>query len=148
MTRVTRNQIMDALLTQLEDNMPLVKTFTRRFSEYSSLSQSAQLPYLILTRARENYPQRAITGLPPKRNLKCEIFIYLSAGQDQSAIPDETVCDIMDQVDTALRPPVGQEALTLGGIIDHCYIMGDVIQVPGDLDGTGLMIIPLEVVIP
>ncbi len=148
MSRVTRNQIMDALLAQLEDNMPSIEQFSRRFVEWASISDSAQMPYLMLTRPRETYPQRAITGLPPKRTFKCDVTIYIASGKDQSVIPDELVCDIMDEIDVSMRPPIGQEVLTLGGLVDHCYVMGEIIEVPGDLDGIGLIMIPLEIVIP
>ena len=147
MSRVTRNQIMNALKAILSD-MSSIATVTRRFSEFNSISGSAQMPYLMLSKPKEMYPVRAITGLPPKRTFMVDITIYISAGQDQSSVPDEKVCDILDDLDLALKPPVGQEALTLGGLVDHCYINGEVICVPGDLDGIGLIMVPIEIVIP
>jgi hypothetical protein len=148
MTLITRNQIMDALKSQLSDNMTTVKNFVRKYQEFSNTSLSAEMPLLMICKPKESYPQRAITGLPPKRTWTVEIIINISVGQDQSVIPDETVCDIMDDLDNALRPPTGQDVLTLGGLVDHCYIMGDVVLIPGDLDGIGMIHVPLEIVVP
>ncbi len=145
---ITRTQIMNALLAQLQ-SMGAIATFTRRFSEFTGLSPSAQMPYLMLTRPREMYPQRPAIGLPAKRTFKCMVDIYLAVvGQDPNTIPDDAVCTIMDQLDIALKPPTGKEVQTLGGIVDHCYIVGEVIEVPGDLDGIGMIRVEIEIVVP
>ncbi len=145
---ITRNQIMDALMEVLEDNMPSIVEFTRRFKDLPSIATSAQMPYLMLTKPREQYPARAITQLPAKRTFRADITIALSAGTDQNGEPDRALCDILDQLDLALRPPVGSETLTLGGLVDHCYIEGDIICVPGDLDGIGMIQIPIVILVP
>lgn len=149
MTAITRNQIMDALKDLLEDEMSgTIKTFTRRYKEFTSTSMSAEMPILMICKPKESYPQRKITSLPPIRTWMVEIIINISTGQAQNSIPDEMVCDILDLLDSALRPPTGSEVLTLGGLVDHCYIMGDIICVPGDLDGIGMIHVPLEIVLP
>ena len=148
MTRITRNQIMDALLAQFEDNMTTVKFFERKFQEFSQTPMSGDMPILMLCKTKENYPPRAIKSEPPKRTFTVEAIIYISAGQDQNATPDETVCDIMDDVDLALRPVGVNKTQTLGGLVSHCYIEGDVICVPGDLDGLGMIHVPLTIVLP
>lgn len=141
-----RNEVMDNLSTVLK-TMPSIKTVSRRYKDYSSVSVSL-MPYLILMKPREQYPPRAISALPAKRTFKAELVIYISAGSDQTTIPDETVCDLMDELDTIFRPPIGSQTLTLSGLVDFCYIDGEVLCVPGDLDGIGLMHVPLTIVVP
>ncbi len=147
MSVITRNQIMDALKALIED-MDTIALVSRRFQEFTSLSGSAEMPYAMICKPKESYPQRAITGLPPKRTWTVEIIIYISVGNDQTDTPDETVNDILDELDFTLKPGVGKEVQTLGGLVDHCYIMGDIICVPGDLDGIGMIHVPLEIVVP
>ena len=147
MTVVTRNQIMNALLA-LFDDMKTVTTVSRRFKDMTQTSQSALMPYLALTRPKEIYPPRASIQLPPKRTWTCFAEIFLSVGQNQSVIPDEAVCNIMDEIDAVIKPPVGKQVQTLGGLVDHCYIEGEVIEVPGDLDGIGFIRIPIKIVVP
>ncbi len=144
----SRNDIMDALLSLLESNMPSIVTFTRKYKEFSNTSLSSEMPYLMLCKPREQYPARPIKSLPAKRSFTTEIIINISAGIDQNSIPDETVCDIMDELDLALRPTQGNQTQTLGGLVDHCYIEGDVICVPGDLDGLGMIHVPVTIMLP
>ena len=144
---ITRNQIMNALVKKLK-TMSTIKTVTRKFSEFTSVPMSAQMPYMMVTRPKDLYPPLAISALPAKRTFNVMLDIWLSKGQDQSVTPDELVCDIMDEIDLTLKPSAGQETQTLGGLVDYCNIIGTVIEVPGDLDGIGYISVPLEIVLP
>ena len=147
----TRTQIMNALLLQLQLNMPAIPpaSFVRRFADYNSISGSAAMPYLMLTRVSETYGPRSSIQLPPRRTMEVMIDIYVAApNQASNIIPDDAVCTIMDQLDSAFAPPIGSQVLTLGGLVDHCYIVGKVMEVPGDLDGIGVIRVPVEIVIP
>ncbi len=143
---ITRNQIMDAVKTRLE-NMDTVKSVSRRYKEFSQIPVT-EMPYVMLTKPREMYPSRAISSLPPIRNYKLDITILLSDGIDPNNTPDELLCDILDDMDLVLKPPVGSQTQTLGGLVDHCYIEGEIICVPGDLDGIGMIQVPLIIVVP
>ncbi len=142
-----RNNVMTALEDILK-TMDTVQTVTRRFAEFTGPSMSAQFPYLMLTKPKEVYPPRAISSLPPKRTFKIDITIYLAFGLDQQGVPDDQLNDILDELDWVLRPPPGSPTLTLGGLVDYCYISGDVICVPGDLDGIGMIVVPIEIIVP
>lgn len=145
---VTREMVMEALLDLLKENLPGFKTFSRRFITYDRISMSAQCPYLVITSGQENYSPRESIRLPAKREMQVEITIYLSAGQDQTTIPDQAVNTILDNIDEALAPIPPQEAQTLGGLVNHCYIEGDILKVPGDLDGIGVIVIPIKILLP
>lgn len=144
---VTRNAVMDALLNLLK-TMKGFNGFSRRFSMYDKLSGSAAMPYLMLCKPKEIYPPRQISALPAKRTFYVEVIIYISDGKNQASVPDTVVNDIMDKLDEVLRPIPPLQTQTLGGLVDHCYIAGDITLVPGDVDGIGQMLIPLEIVVP
>lgn len=144
---VSRNSIMDALAALFE-GMDIIVAVRRRFLQPNIQSMSAQMPMLCLTKPVETYPPRDTKQLPAKRTFMCEAFIWFAAGQDQSDTPDETLCDILDQLDSVMRPPATQEAQTLGGLVDLCYIEGDVTCVAGDVDGLGLIHVPIKIIVP
>jgi len=37
---------------------------------------------------------------------------------------------------------------SLGGMVDHCWVEGETLKDPGDLDGQGLIIVPLNILLP
>lgn len=141
-----RNQIMNAI-ESLFGGMTTIKNTSRRFQDFAQIGTEL-FPIAMISKPREKYPPRAARGLPATRTFSVQVTIIFSVGQDQTIVPDETVCDIMDEIDQTLAPPIGSQAQTLGGLVDHCYIEGEVICVPGDLDGTGMIDVPLTVVVP
>lgn len=146
---ITRKAIANALLDQLK-KIDGIAVFTRRFRTFDRVSNSAEMPYLILCTPKENYPQRAISALPAKRTFQSEIIVWFNAGQNQDAdyYPDDFINDFLDSLDEVLAPIPPRDTQTLGGLVDHCYIKGDITRVPGDLDGVGMIHIPIEIVAP
>jgi hypothetical protein len=52
----------------------------------------------------------------------------------------------MDALDAALMAsPVANNRQTLGGLVSHCRVDGAVLKDPGDLDGDGLLWVPLKI---
>lgn len=151
---VTRNQIMNALKSLLEtknQRQKLIGGFSRRFVTPDKLSGSASMPFICICKPKEVYPPRPINSLPAKRTFMVELIVWISVGQNQAEIPDEKVCDIMDFLDEALQPDKttsAGKAQSLGGLVESCNIEGDVPLVPGDVDGNGMMLIPLIIVVP
>lgn len=145
----TREEIFTALFTLLK-GIKGVKTCSRRFTTFDNISQSSMMPYLILCTPKETYPQRAISALPAKRTFQSEIIVWFATGQnqDKNYFPDTFINNFMDSLDEILAPIPPRDTQTLGGLVDHCYIKGDITRVPGDLDGLGMIHIPLEIVVP
>lgn len=90
---------------------------------------------------------------PYKRRLPAWWFIYHSAGKDDDAIPAQTNNAIMDAVEAALAPLPTDPGFpdprnTLGGLVYHCFIDGKVLKDPGDLDGQGLIVVPITILAP
>lgn len=148
--KIPRNDVMDALLKLLKDKNTnkLINTFSRRFVMPEKISGSAGMPYLCLVKQKEDYPQRQISALPAKRTFFTEILIWTQFGQNQKTTPDEQTEDILDYLDEALQPFPNGQAQTLGGLVDYCNIEGTISIVPGDLDGTGLIHVPVKIVLP
>jgi hypothetical protein len=104
-------------------------------------------PALFLRHIGDRYPERA-TRLPVKVTLECEAWIYSSTGPNANDVPDVVMNGLLDVVESALLPPPGREAQTLGGLVSHAWIEGTVDIHPGDLDGQAIAIIPIKVLVP
>jgi hypothetical protein len=117
-------------------------TVSRRLVHWSGVSKY-QRPAAFLTVHTET-PIYRNEQVPAYQKISMRVFIYIDASDDTS-IPDVDVDTILDGIDSALQPIGGQPKQTLGGIVSHCRIEGDIIRDPGDMDGDGIIIVPLAV---
>ena len=88
------------------------------------------------------------TGLPPKLTLNASWLIYQNAGADPTAVPATINNQILDAVQAAFPDPAGDQVQTLGGLVSKCWINGRIFKDPGDLDGQGLIIVPIQILVP
>ena len=90
---------------------------------------------------------RAVTAINTQG---LRLFIYIDA-YDPEAIGAAQLNDIMDALDVALAPAGADLTLgrcTLGGAAYRCAIDGKPLKDPGDLDGDGLLLVPISIVLP
>ena len=148
----TREAVMSALFTLLQsatfaqpvnDNTTWATT-SRRLKLWSDVPKS-QRPALFMIEPTETPSYADIIDLPPKFSMSVELFVYIDSS-DMSTIPATDLNVIMDAIIAVLAPNAG--AQTLGGLVKYCRINGRVIKASGDLDGDGLMVIPLTILCP
>ncbi len=87
--------------------------------------------------------------LPYKNLLEAEWWFYFDTATGEDAIPDNVTNDIVDAAQLAIlvgADPEGRQ--TLGGLVYDCWIEGQVLKVPGDIDGQGLVTIPIKILVP
>lgn len=86
-----------------------------------------------------------------KNTLTARLFIYINA-TDKMTIGATQVNTILQAIKSALYPTTIQDRSTnrqsLGGLVQSCRIVGRILKDPGDLDGIGLLIIPIIIVMP
>lgn len=90
------------------------------------------------------------SSINPKRVMEVKLFVYINA-KDMSLPGAIQLNTIMDALDTAFMPQgadlqAGRN--TLGGTVYNCRIEGQVLKDPGDLDGDGLLIAPIKLILP
>ena len=101
-----------------------------------------------LCQAEHDEQVEQVTGLPPKLTLNASWLIYQNAGVDPAATPATTNNMILDAVQASFPDPDGDQVQTLGGLVSRCWINGRIFKDPGDLDGQGLMIVPIQILVP
>jgi hypothetical protein len=84
---------------------------------------------------------------PSKTTISADVYVYIKTG-DASSVPAIDLNNVLDGIDAALAPNVLTGRQTLGGFVSHCRRDGQVMLDPGDLDGQGLAIIPIKILVP
>lgn len=139
---ITRESILSALFALLTEGATF-KTTGRRLILWS---QVAAQPALFLRHVGDDYPRRP-TGMPPRAEIACEVWLYSNAGQDPDAVPEQSINDLIDAVEAAIKPDP-YPAQTLGGLVTHVWIEGTVEIHPGDLDGQAIAVVPIRCLVP
>ena len=111
-------------------------------------SKVASFPALFVQSTGTHTPPREVRGLPPKRTILAEIWVYTDVGKDPNANPESALNDIIDAVEAELAPSPVSGVQTLGGLVSHCWIEGEIEQFPGVLDGIAKAIIPVKILVP
>lgn len=142
---MNREVIVSTLLEKVSNTAAFVTT-SRRLKLWSSLS-AGEKPALFLVERGETYT-RASEAVPETVTLQLELFIYTDAGQDQSAVPASSLNALLDALDSALSPDALSGKQTLGGLVSHCWIEGRVMKDAGDLDGQGVAVVPIRILVP
>lgn len=119
-------------------------TFGRRLIHWSSV---AAQPALFLRDGDEEIEYT--NTVYSRQTLKCEIWIYSNAGQDQNIAPGTALNNLLDAVQSAFSSDSPLEArFTLGGLVEWCRIVGKIMKEPGDMDGQAIAVADVEITVP
>lgn len=142
---MNRETIITAAFSLLANSASFV-TASRRLKSWSSVAASDK-PALFLSERRETY-HRASESVPESVTMELDIYIYIDAGGNPEIVPAIQLNNMIDAIESALLPNSMTGLQTLGGLVSHCWIEGNIIKNSGDLDGNGVAIIPLKILVP
>lgn len=147
----TREEIYQALFDWVSTvqigGIDVFKTRSRKLKLWGDVPLELR-PAIYLAEREQSY-QRSAVGIPV-RVFTGLFFIYTNAKQATDAVSGSAILNpLVDAVQNVLRatPQTGGKQ-TLGGVVHDCYIEGDVFFDPGDIDGDGMAIIPVKIVLP
>ena len=156
---VSREAIYDALLALFEAQCGATfKTYSRRWKSVwdDPAARVADLPMLVQWEGEEDHQwgNRGI-GVIRTWTIKLELYAKIPDGATPG-VPDSTtggstvLNPLIDAVEAALQPDLGEVGQTLGGLVTDVRIEGTVIKVLGDEDPTGQCgaIVPLKILVP
>ena len=127
---------------------PAFKKATRKLTIWENVAAEDQ-PALLQLQRREVVTRPK--GLPPRWTLSVDLYLYVHTGaiNDSDIVPSQLLNPLMDAIEAAMVvDDIGNNAVTLGGIVSHCYIDGAVEIFEGNLGDQAACIIPLTVVVP
>jgi hypothetical protein len=91
------------------------------------------------------------TNTPGKQTLSATWVIMHKYGADPGQTPTQQNNQIMDAIVAALTPSGADLTAyrqTLGGLAYHVWLTGKVFKDPGDMDGQGLILAPISILLP
>lgn len=145
----TRTEIWLALANTLKAKASgTFPTISRRFKYWDQLS-AVQTPALYIVQDQETHER--MTAVPDKRTLSGRLIIYTKveqASDTEDSVPADVMNAALDAVEAALDPAPWPNVQTLGGKVAHCWIEGDVIMEDGAVDGIGLAVVPIKILVP
>lgn len=147
----TRSQVFTALFDFLQTLPPPPGS-----SSWKTISQTevgpddipaANQPALILCRGPQNFSQRAY-GVT-KLQWRCFFLIYFRTDNLKTVTkyPDQITDPILDSIEQLFQPPLNNQALTLGGIVQNCWLDGMAVADPGIVDNQAIVFVPVSIVV-
>lgn len=144
----SREQAVEALLALLAAAYSWASPPSRRLKLWSDVASVDRPACFLFEGGFETYAAGA--GPDPKRSLDVKLFVYVDA-HDPQCVGATQLNTIMDALDAAFEPAGPDIALgrvTLGGAAYRCAIDGKPLKDPGDLDGDGLLVVPITIILP
>ena len=97
--------------------------------------------------------EKQTTGMPYKTTLNATWIIYQAVSKSPEGIGAIENNIILKGVRTALAPKPNDPGFmdkrnTLNGLVYHCFIDGLLFKDPGDIDGQGMMTVPIKLLVP
>lgn len=120
-----------------------LKTRSRKLKHWADVPAKQQ-PALYMSQAGETPEQTR--GLPAKWRLKAELYLYVNPGEGRDVIPAQVMNPMLADIRAALAPDnVVSKVCTLGGLVSHCWISGEVEVYDGVLGDQAVALIPIEI---
>lgn len=124
---------------------------SRRLKLYGEVPAPDQPAVFQAEHATEEYVQ--LSNLPYRRIWKASWVVYHKAGDASAAAVPAIVNNlILDALEAAIAPipadPGYPKRNTLGRLVHHCFIDGNLFKDPGDLDGQAMLIVPITMLVP
>lgn len=144
-------RLVSATFTQPINGLSTWGFTSRRLRLFNAIDDSRK-PSMCMVQHRERYINPG-KGTPPKRYLEMGAWVNIATGDPDGTIIGDDLLDLCTAaIEAVLQPdnPQGNE-LTLGGLVYWCKITRDdnmYIRDPGDIDGQGLLVLPIQILIP
>jgi hypothetical protein len=140
--RETISQALETQLAKAKNAYPF-KTVSRRARIWSNVT-SAEQPVIFLVKVSEAVDQS--TWGAARYRLKYFVLCYLRADAQPNVIAEVEINKALDAVDAALLGTPPGEKQKLGGLVENCWIEGDVMIDTGILDQQIVIVVPVSIV--
>jgi len=139
-----RESIYAALFERLS-TIPGIKTASRRWRSWDDVS-AADSPALFQVQAGESVVQGP--NMPAKHEIRVSLYLYARVDQANDSVPTSVLNPLVDAIEAELQPDPIHARQTLGGLVNHCRIEGDIQTDEGVLGSVAAVIIPILILVP
>ena len=121
--------------------IPGLVTVSRKLRHWTDVPAGEQ-PALFLAQRREAV--NGTPGLPRIWQFQIDAYLYVNTNADPDAAPATQLNLFLDGIQAALAPDVSGKQ-TLGGLVEHCWIEGNVETDEGTLGDQAVAIVPVAI---
>lgn len=140
---MNREAIYSALFDRLAA-LDGLTTASRVLAHWDDVAPNMQ-PALYMTVVSQQAEQ--VTGFPSKYSLDAKVWIYCHRDTSE-VVPSAAVNNLLDEMDAALAPPPGPGfKQTLGGLVEHCWVNGEIVTDEGTLGNQSVAIVPVRMLV-
>lgn len=143
MAKVSRETVYAALFARITA-LPEVVTASRKLRLMDDVA-AADCPAVFMTQEGETF--EAVTHLPYKRTWRVKLWVYVKPDQATDAVPATELNAVLDAIEGALTVPPN-ERQTLGGLVYHCRIDGDIETDEGFFQNAAGALVPVSILMP
>jgi hypothetical protein len=137
-----------ALVDASAKHVVSLKTSSRRLRHYTNVDPH-QMPALFQTQKPETQERKEAMGLPAKRTMHFEFYLYTADPQEDSVVPIQQLNNMVDAIEAALAPNQLTGKQTLGDLVTDARIDGSVEFFENvTTDGKSIAIVPVAVIMP
>jgi hypothetical protein len=120
-----------------------VKRIARKVT-LSDVNNPPKLPAIYIDGDKEHVEHMA--GQTARVTMTVRLFVYVPA-PDNEPSPGTALSTVLDAIDLVLAPAAGQSLQTLGGLVAHCWIEGEIERFEAGLVGKALAIVPVHMTV-
>jgi hypothetical protein len=147
-------KLFAVLQAALGGESPVCVTISRKHTEPPQLAAEMQ-PACFLVQVRNTKVQKPI-GFPGKLTLTGYIILYFQCPTplidpigEETVLGATTLNTLLDAIDAAMQPDnIVTGKLTLGGLVEHCWIEGQTDMDDGMYSQQGAAMIPVNILVP
>lgn len=145
----TRNQVYTALFTLIKQLPPPPgqkwKGFSQNLKSWDDVPAESQ-PCVFLHRLTQTAEQTHAYGVT-KWIWRSMIWIYFRSDgyRTSTTYPDQVTDPILDSIEQLFQTEPGAGRLSLGGLVQHCWIDGTIYFDPGLEDNQAVILVPISI---
>jgi hypothetical protein len=149
----TREDAITALMVTLNAAYTWKIPGARRLKLWTEVPAASRPTFFAAQNAPETYGYSGDHSMMRKRSIEVRLFIYTTCGQPGGtatigAIEQDAIMEALDAALTPQGSDLSGGRATLGGVVYSARIEGNVEREPGDLDGDGILVVPIKIIIP
>ena len=148
MSASQREAAVAALLTRVTSAFAWKTPPCRRLKLWSEVPKVSRPTCFLFEGGSETHTNT--TSAIGRVQIEVRLFVYTDASSSTVA-PATLLNQIADAIDAAMKPagadvPLGRN--TLAGTVYWARIEGASLKAPGDLDGDGILVVPIRITLP
>jgi len=133
-------------------NVIITYTYTGILTSWMSLTHwddvsPDEMPALFLVPKTETNDMKK--GMPTKWSIDLDLYLYVNAPQNPTLSPSKLMNPLLDELESMLSiDSFADNVCTLGGLVSHAWIAGQVLRGEGRISTTEIAIVPINILVP